>query len=84
MALPFNKSYTMSELFKDLKTFNEDISEWEVGEVTDMSFIFFGASSFNQDLFQWNTSSVTTMKAMFENALAFDGNIFVLGHVCSN
>ena len=48
----------MSELFKDLSEFNEDISPWEVGQVTDMSWMFWEASSFSKDLSSWNTSAV--------------------------
>ena len=65
----------MSELFRYLRTFDEDISGWNVGQVTDMEAMFRGASSFNQDLSMWNTSSVTTMSSMFLQASSFNGKI---------
>jgi len=66
----------MSGLFQHLDTFNEDISEWNVGQVTDMEDMFNGASSFNpEDLSNWDTSSVTQMSGMFFEASAFNGDI---------
>ena len=47
----------MSELFKVKTYFNEDISQWNVGNVTDMHWMFYGASSFNQSLEQWNVGN---------------------------
>ena len=37
----------MTSLFEGLDTFDEDISGWNVGQVTDMNRMFWGASSFN-------------------------------------
>ena len=45
--------------------FNQDISSWDVSNVTDMGSMFHQASSFNQDISGWNTSSVTNMSSMF-------------------
>ena len=55
----------MSELFLDMTTFNEDISQWNVSNVTDMSQMFAGATSFNQNIGGWNVSNVTNMSNMF-------------------
>ena len=38
----------MSELFKDLTNFNDDISNWNVSNVTNMTNMFSYAESFNQ------------------------------------
>merc|ERR1711935_1164777 len=54
----------MSNLFKDLKYFNADISSWHTSGVTDMNWMFASAQSFNQPL-SFDTSSVTTMESMF-------------------
>jgi surface protein len=39
----------MSELFRNKQQFNQDIGNWDVGNVTDMSLMFYGASAFDQD-----------------------------------
>ena len=67
----------MLYLFSDStdQTFNQDISSWDVGNVTDMSVMFFGASSFNQDISSWDVSNVTTMYFMFGKAESFNQDI---------
>jgi surface protein len=57
-----------------------NISTWDTGGVTDMSWLFCAssyycntaASSFNDDISAWDTSGVTTMSDMFFGASAFD------------
>ena len=39
----------------------EDISGWDVGNVTNMSRLFKNASSFNQPIHNWDMSSVRWM-----------------------
>ena len=63
----------MSELFRDMTHFNENISKWDVANVGDMSFMFYGATSFNMPLGAWNTSSVTDVNRMFYNLALFSG-----------
>jgi surface protein len=46
-------------------TFNEDISNWDVSNVTNMSWMFFGGKAFNQDISKWDVSNVTNMARMF-------------------
>jgi len=65
----------MSELFKYMYTFNEDINGWNTSSVTDMSSMFEGASSFNGNVSNFNTSSVTDMSWMFNDAWAFNGDV---------
>jgi surface protein len=62
----------MSDLFKDLSTFNEDISGWEVGKVTNMRSMFYGASAFDGNISSWDTSAVTDMSKMFYGASSFN------------
>jgi surface protein len=40
----------MSYLFYHNKDFNEDIRDWDVSNVKDMSWMFRDAPSFNQDM----------------------------------
>ena len=56
-------------------TFNQDISGWDVSNVTDMSWMFRDAKSFNQDISGWDVSNVTNMKGMFSKAKSFNQDI---------
>ena len=61
----------MDIIFIDAKSFNHDLSKWDVSRVTDMTRMFDSAFSFNQNLFDWDVSRVTKMNVMFLNAIAF-------------
>ena len=64
----------MSWLFSGKKnTFNGDISEWDVSNVTDMSNMF-AYSDFNGDISEWDVSNVTDMGFMFSHS-KFNGDI---------
>lgn len=51
--------------------FNQDISSWDVSNVTQMDAMFL-YSQFNQDISLWDVSSVTNMVAMFQEARYFN------------
>ena len=55
--------------------FNGDISNWDVSQVTDMSYMFARAAAFNGDISNWDVSQVTDMSYMFDSAAAFNGDI---------
>ncbi|MDW3197333.1 MAG: BspA family leucine-rich repeat surface protein [Cytophagales bacterium] len=55
--------------------FNEEISHWDVSNVTNMSYLFDQAGLFNQDLSAWDVSSVTSMQEMFSFAGGFNQDI---------
>jgi len=65
----FNTSNILESLNND---FNQDISNWDVSNVTDMSEMFAGAKSFNQPIGNWDVSNVTNMAAMFAGAKSFN------------
>lgn len=49
-----------------------NIGDWDVSNVTDMSWMFLGALSFNRPLDQWDVSHVTNMNGMFRSATSFN------------
>lgn len=48
------------------------IETWDVGNVTDMSYLFLNNKTFNKNISAWNTRNVTKMRAMFGNAKAYN------------
>ena len=62
-------------MFSDGSIFNQDISNWNIQNVLDMSFMFSNNASFNQDISGWNTTQVSDMTGMFQNASSFNQNI---------
>ena len=54
----------MSGLFKGVEH-NFDVSDWDVSNVTNMSYMFDRCKSFNCDLSVWNVHNVTNMRCMF-------------------
>ncbi|MDE2825343.1 MAG: BspA family leucine-rich repeat surface protein [Gemmatimonadota bacterium] len=61
-----------SHMFRDARTFNGDLSSWDVSSVTTMVDMFRGATAFNKPLSAWDVSSVTDMSRMFLGATAFN------------
>ena len=52
--------------------FNEDISGWDMSNVTNMSGMFYRQPLFNQDLSSWDTSNVNNISSIFWKASAFN------------
>ena len=72
----------MYELFKDVSQFNQNISTWDVSNVTNMGRMFYSynPSIFNQNISKWDVSNVTNMEAMFysvdtDNSSSFNQDI---------
>ena len=60
-------------VYKDeLKDFNEDISNWDVSNVTTMWGVFSSSNKFNQPIGKWDVSNVTNMREMFNRSKAFN------------
>ncbi|WP_025734859.1 BspA family leucine-rich repeat surface protein [Williamsoniiplasma luminosum] len=70
---------SLERLFQGAINFNQDISNWDTSNITNMHKMFFEATSFNQNLKtngnKWNTSKVTDMFDMFWVAKSFNGDI---------
>ena len=60
----------MAQMFHKTRNFNQDISEWNVSNVGNMSALFWDASAFNQNITDWNTSSVSNMDKIFDGTPA--------------
>ncbi len=65
---------SMRSMFRN-SSINQDISSWDVSNVTTMFEVFRDASSFNQDIGAWDVSSVTSMPGMFSGASSFNQDI---------
>ena len=63
---------TMTNLFKNMTTFNSDISNWDMTGTDDTFGMFLGASTFNQPLNSWVMGGVSDIGSMFKGAIAFD------------
>ena len=57
------------------RSWNQDISSWDVSNVTNMDGMFLGGDSFNANISKWDTSNVSNMQAMFQSAHAFNQDI---------
>ena len=69
-------TYTSANgMFMDCYNFNQDISGWDMSNVTDTVLMFYNTSSFNQPIGSWNVSSVTNMASMFKSATSFNQDI---------
>ena len=65
----------MSYMFYNASSFDQDISDWTVSNVSNMDSMFYGASLFNQDLSGWNVSNVTDMSYIFFGASSFNQDL---------
>ena len=66
----------MSDLFYGCnEPFNQPIGNWDVSNVTNMSYMFIyecGLMQFNRNISQWDVSNVTNMSFMFGDATSFN------------
>jgi surface protein len=51
------------------------IAEWDVSQVTNMSYLFTEAKDFNENISSWNVSNVQSMAYMFYESDRFSQNI---------
>jgi surface protein len=58
-------------MFFEAEAFNQNISSWNVSEVTDMSEMFWGARAFNQVLRNWTLTDNAGAAYMFVGVPAY-------------
>ncbi|MEP5167929.1 BspA family leucine-rich repeat surface protein, partial [Shimia thalassica] len=59
---------SMTSMFRNTTNFNQDISQWDVSNVTSMSSMFWRAEAFDQDLGDWDISSLVSANHMLSNS----------------
>jgi len=70
----------MSVMFQNAEAFNQDISSWDVSNVTDMNSMFWYASSFNRDLSNWCVANIASEPSGFSlNSSLIESNKPVWG-----
>ncbi len=68
-----NKMFFRGSFDPDLS--NQNVSHWDVSNITDMSEMFREAHKFNADISNWDVSNVNTMDLMFYAAESFNQDI---------
>ena len=62
-------------MFYKTKTFDSNLSNWDVSEMISLRYMFNKAYSFNGVISDWNVSKVTDMTYMFSDASNFNGDL---------
>lgn len=70
----------MHEIFSSNTVFDGDCSNWNVGNVLDLSLAF-AATVFNQDISSWNVANCTNMASMLPSAFNQDLSSWNVGNV---
>ncbi len=65
----------MKSMFQNATSFNQNLNNWDVSNVTNMNYMLYGAISFNQCLDKWDVSKAENMYGMFLNTTSFNQNI---------
>lgn len=66
---------SMNRMFAGCDLFNQDITGWDVSNVTNMREAFLYASEFHQPIGSWDVSNVTTFEMMFQGCTDFNQDL---------
>lgn len=66
---------SLYRMFSGCSKFNQDISDWDISNVTSLEDTFLNATIFNQPVGKWNTSNVTVLDGCFNFTKAFNQDL---------
>ena len=72
MSSVTDMSYMLGGYLVHHQYFNQDISNWDTSNVTNMQEMFFNARDFNQNIGGWNVEKVESIYRMFWYCYAFN------------
>lgn len=73
VAEPPHTVENMNMLFSRTTKFNQDISGWDVSNVTNMGSMFYQATAFSQDLSSWKACKIPSSPTNFARGSAMSG-----------
>ena len=65
----FSRSFCM---FNSARSFNQDLSTWNLNNVTDTRRMFFDARAVKHEMSMWNVDNVANISRMFHDAGVFN------------
>jgi surface protein len=90
-----SNSFNITNYTVDISEFNEDLSSWDIGLVTDTSYMFYGCENYDYDLSSWKTGNLIDASYMFWGCTDMDMDLYswntkklqnssLMFHACKN